>query len=89
MTQAYKKELRKFDTQRVVVAWDALISKQQAALESLGVPVMYVSHLTSDAEASCSSLFTDFVTIPNITFMIAVSRWPLNPIETAACGPGT
>ncbi|KAF9649316.1 hypothetical protein BDM02DRAFT_1861961 [Thelephora ganbajun] len=47
---AYRKELHKFDTQRVIVAWDGLISKQQAALESLSVPVMYVSDLTSDRE---------------------------------------
>jgi hypothetical protein len=76
LTQAYKKELRKFDTQRVRVVWDALISKQQAALESLGVPVMYVSHLTSDTEASRPSILADFVTIPNITFMIAVRDGP-------------
>ncbi|KAF9779545.1 hypothetical protein BJ322DRAFT_1088080 [Thelephora terrestris] len=49
-TQAYKRELHKFDTQRAIVAWDALVSKQQATLESLGVPVMHVSHLTSDTE---------------------------------------
>ena len=52
LTQAYKKELHKFDTQRVIVAWDGLMSKQQAALESLGVPAMYVTDLTVDREAS-------------------------------------
>lgn len=51
LTQAYRRELHKFDTQRVIVAWDALMSKQQGVLESLGVPGMFVSHLTSDTEA--------------------------------------
>jgi len=52
LTQAYRRELDKFDTQRVTAAWDGLISKQQAALESLGVPAMYVTDLTFDREAS-------------------------------------
>jgi len=52
LTRAYRRELDKFDTQRVTAAWDGLISKQQAALESLGVPAMYVTDLTSDREAS-------------------------------------
>ena len=50
LTQAYKKELHRFDTQRVAVAWDGLVSKQQAALESLRVPAMYVTDLASDRE---------------------------------------
>ena len=38
LTQAYKKDLHMFDTQRVIVAWDGSIPKQQAVLELLGVP---------------------------------------------------
>lgn len=74
MTQAYKKELHKFDTQRVIAAWDGLISKQQAALESLGVPVMYVSDLTADREASAFH----HPSIPrlSLTSMIAVCDFP-------------
>lgn len=73
LSQAYKKELHKFDTLRVIVAWDGLISKQQAALESLGVPVMYVTDLTSDREASVHHFP---VSLPSLTFMIAVLDAP-------------
>ena len=86
LRQAYKKELHKFDTLRVIVAWDGLISKQQAALESLGVPVMYVSDLTSDREAGVHHFP---VSLPSLTFMIAVLRRPLNPTETTAYCSGT
>jgi len=73
LAQAYKKELHKFDTQRATAAWDGLISKQQAALESLGVPVMYVSDLTADKEASGHHLP---VSLPSLTFLIAVCETP-------------
>jgi len=85
MREGYRKELHKFDAQRVIAAWDGLVSKQQAALESLGVPVMYVSDLTSDREASASITFS--ISLPSLTSMIAVC--PLNPIEAAAYCPGT
>lgn len=46
-------------------------------MESLGVPGMFVSNLTSDAEASVHHcLLADSVTISNITFMIAVCDCP-------------
>jgi len=70
MTQAYKKELHRFDTQRVIAAWDGLVSKQQAALESLGVPVMYVSELTADREASVHHFSS--LSLPSLTSMISV-----------------
>ena len=70
MTQAYKKEVHKFDTQRVIAAWHGLVSKQQAALESLGVPVMYVSELTADREASVHHFFP--ISLLSLTSMIAV-----------------
>ena len=73
LTQAYKKELQKFDTQRVILAWDGLMSKQQAALESLGVPAMHVTDLTLDREVS----FHHFpISLPSPTFMIAVPHIP-------------
>jgi hypothetical protein len=40
---AYNRELRKFDHERVLLAWDGLINQQQAALESYGVPAMFTS----------------------------------------------
>ena len=42
LQDAYQRELRKFDQGRVLHAWESLISKQQARLESLGVPNMSV-----------------------------------------------
>lgn len=74
LTQAYKRELHKFDTQRVALAWDGLISKQQAALESLGVPAMYVTDMALDREVRVPITVFDFVTVP--TFMIAVRDGP-------------
>ncbi|KAF9246877.1 hypothetical protein BU15DRAFT_69735 [Melanogaster broomeanus] len=41
MNDAYRRDLQRFDAERAVLAWDALIRKQQAALEALGVPTMF------------------------------------------------
>lgn len=43
MSTAYKNELRKFDLERVLPAWDGLLSNQQTALASLGVPTMFAT----------------------------------------------
>lgn len=43
MADAYKKDLHRFDAERVLVAWDGLVVKQQAALENLRVPTMFVT----------------------------------------------
>jgi sporulation-control protein spo0M len=48
MSADFDKELDKYDKQRVIVAWDALIERQQEALEKLGFPAMYVT--TDQAE---------------------------------------
>ncbi|THH33740.1 hypothetical protein EUX98_g471 [Antrodiella citrinella] len=50
MADAFRRELVKFDTERALPAWDALISKQQTELESLGVPAMYLTSFTADRE---------------------------------------
>lgn len=44
LNDAYKKELRKFDIERALPAFDGLIAKQQAALAHLNVPTMCVSN---------------------------------------------
>ncbi|EKM59591.1 uncharacterized protein PHACADRAFT_88673, partial [Phanerochaete carnosa HHB-10118-sp] len=41
MTDAFRRELQQFDRERVLPAWDGLITKQQQTLESLGVPSMF------------------------------------------------
>lgn len=43
LSDAYHNELAKFDKERVLVAWDGLIAKQQAALEKMQVPTMHVT----------------------------------------------
>ncbi|KAI6105392.1 hypothetical protein F5141DRAFT_123978 [Pisolithus sp. B1] len=41
LNDAFRREVQKFDAERVLIAWDALIEKQQVALETLGVPTMF------------------------------------------------
>lgn len=43
-------ELKKFDVERALVAWDSLVVSQQRTLESLGVPCMFVSSSKTDRE---------------------------------------
>ncbi|TFK29270.1 hypothetical protein FA15DRAFT_664191 [Coprinopsis marcescibilis] len=43
LQDGYQRELRKFDQERVVPAWEGLVSRQQARLESLKVPNMFVT----------------------------------------------
>lgn len=50
LSDAYKRELTKFDRQRVLAAWDALASQQQDALGRLGVPAMFQTELIPDIE---------------------------------------
>ena len=52
MSDAFRQELRKFDAQRVLPAWDGLVAKQQARLEALGVPAMFPTTAKSDREVS-------------------------------------
>ncbi|TFK56032.1 hypothetical protein OE88DRAFT_1641774 [Heliocybe sulcata] len=50
MSDAFRKELRKFDFERALTAWDGLVTKQQAALEGLGVPGMFITDASADRE---------------------------------------
>ncbi|THU83933.1 hypothetical protein K435DRAFT_783988 [Dendrothele bispora CBS 962.96] len=50
LSDACKKELRRFDTERALVLWDGLISQQQEHLARLGVPTMFVTDGQSDRE---------------------------------------
>ncbi|KAI9449647.1 hypothetical protein BJY52DRAFT_229432 [Lactarius psammicola] len=50
MSDAFQKELRKFDAERVLPAWDGLVRGQQARLEALKVPTMFVTNNPSDME---------------------------------------
>ncbi|KAI0721973.1 hypothetical protein C8T65DRAFT_705024 [Cerioporus squamosus] len=50
LTDSFRAELLKFDRERVLPAWDGLVTKQQAALEALGVPAMFPSSQPPDLE---------------------------------------
>lgn len=50
LQDGYQKEMRQFDRERVLTAWDALAARQQAQLESLGVPNMSISSNSKDKE---------------------------------------
>ncbi|GBE79211.1 hypothetical protein BKA93DRAFT_823902 [Sparassis latifolia] len=50
ISDALRKELQNFDSTRAIPAWDGLLAKQQAALQSLGVPAMYPTTVTTDRE---------------------------------------
>lgn len=43
LQDAFKRELRKYDQERVQLAWDGLVTRQQARLEQLKVPNMFVT----------------------------------------------
>lgn len=50
MSTAFKRELAKFDSERALPAWDGLLTKQQIAMESLGVPTMFSTTTKTDRE---------------------------------------
>ena len=50
MTDAFRRELQQFDRERVLPAWDGLITKQQSTLESLGVPTMFPTAVSTDRQ---------------------------------------
>ena len=52
MRQVFEEELTKFDRERVMPAWDGLVARQQAALERLGVPSMFVTEEGTEREVS-------------------------------------
>lgn len=50
VTDAFKKELLRFDRERVLPAWDGLITRQQNELTQLDVPLMFMTSQTEDRE---------------------------------------
>ncbi|KAF9076618.1 hypothetical protein BDP27DRAFT_1414473 [Rhodocollybia butyracea] len=50
LSDAFDKELKRFDAERVLPAWDGLILQQQEALSKMGVPTMFPTALSSDRE---------------------------------------
>jgi len=65
LSDSFQKELRKFDAEQVLPAWDGLVRGQQARLEALKVPTMFVTTEAGDVEvrifshkSTWDSLFT-------------------------------
>jgi hypothetical protein len=50
LSQAYEKELKRFDAERVLPAWDGLVTKQQTALARLQIPTMFPTTVKADRE---------------------------------------
>ncbi|OBZ71840.1 hypothetical protein A0H81_08216 [Grifola frondosa] len=50
MTESFRRELHRFDLERVIPAWDGLVTKQQTTLEALGVPAMFPTTVGVDRE---------------------------------------
>ena len=50
LTEAFKKEIDKFDQDRVIPAWDGLITRQQMELAHSRVPTMFVSNQVEDRQ---------------------------------------
>lgn len=70
LNDAYVKELSKFDRERVLAAWDALVAQQQEALARIGVPTMFVTDVVSDREVIKSPLWL----FPSLLIFISVNR---------------
>ena len=50
LTDAFKKEMDKFDRDRVIPAWDRLVSRQQMELAHSHVPTMFVTNQAEDRQ---------------------------------------
>jgi hypothetical protein len=50
LTEAFKKEMDKFDQDRVIPAWDGLVSRQQMELANSRVPTMFISNQAEDRQ---------------------------------------
>jgi len=50
LIDAFKKEIDQFDRDRVIPAWDGLVSRQQMELAHSGVPTMFVSNQADDRQ---------------------------------------
>lgn len=50
MRDTFRRELQQFDKERVLPAWDGLVSRQQSTLEALGVPTMFPTSATAERQ---------------------------------------
>ncbi len=52
LSNAYKKELERFDAERVLPLWDNMVAQQQERLLQAGVPTMFITSVSADREVS-------------------------------------
>lgn len=50
ITDAFNKEILRFDRERILPAWDGLVTRQQNELIQLDVPLMFVTNEIEDRE---------------------------------------
>ncbi|KAF8900028.1 hypothetical protein CPB85DRAFT_1228917, partial [Mucidula mucida] len=50
LSNAYKKELERFDAERVLPLWDNMVAQQQERLLQAGVPTMFITSVSADRE---------------------------------------
>ena len=60
ITDAFKKEIRKFDHERVIPAWDGLVARQQTELAQAHVPTMFVTGEAENLEVSLCKIYLTF-----------------------------
>jgi hypothetical protein len=59
LNDAFRKELLKFDAERVLFAWDGLLRKQQATLESCSAPPSVPSASSTVSQRQTTDFFND------------------------------
>ena len=62
LTEAFKKEIDKFDRDRVIPAWDGLVSRQQMDLAHNRVPTMFISNQAEDRQVRDRNVFCAVLT---------------------------
>ncbi|KAJ3535419.1 hypothetical protein NMY22_g6503 [Coprinellus aureogranulatus] len=70
LQDAYQKEIRKFDKERVLPAWDGLMARQQGRLGSLGVPNMFVTSDPQHTEVRDRSAYPNAVSLTVCPFTL-------------------
>lgn len=60
IADSFKKDLYKFDHEKVLPIWDGLIARQQTQLADFSIPAMFVSKEKNDRQACKLELLPHF-----------------------------
>jgi len=80
ISDAYKKELHKFDTERALPAWDGLITKQQESLRRIGVPTIFPTAIPADREVRLAFISLPLHLIVKPGVLISVPSFSANNV---------